>query len=379
MIFLDYFLSYYVSNLIMSKLEEILNKDDFQKEDIIYLLSLCKADEIEGLRQKAIEVLKTHIGSGISLRGLIEFSNLCSCDCYYCGIRKSNSEIERYTLNRKSIFASVREVAQKGFGSIVLQSGEMRSNYFTKFVTDCISEIKELTTNEYLPKGLGITLCCGEQDDSTYKEWFDAGAHRYLLRIESSNEILFNRYHPPSQLHSNRLLSLKSLKSIGYQTGTGVIIGLPDQSVEDLANDVIFFRDMDIDMIGMGPYIHHDNNLLSFYKENWNNEKNNFFSMSLKMIAVARIVLKDVNIASTSALDAINKDGRELGLNFGANVIMPLMTPNQVSGFYNLYDGKKIFDTITSETLDFAEKMHKKYGRIVNFGKWGDAPHFYNR
>jgi len=364
----------------MCRINKILDQNEnLRKEDIVYLLSLNSSDEIEQLRLKAMDVLYSNVGNGISLRGLIEISNICSCDCFYCGIRKSNQNLKRYFLSDEDIFRSVREAAQKGLASIVLQSGEVKSDNFTNHITKIVKEIKEFTGSTYLPKGLGITLCCGEQSRDTYQEWFDAGAHRYLLRIESSNKKLFQQYHPSQQLHSNRVSCLKILADIGYQTGTGVIIGLPRQSIDDLADDILFFRNMDIDMIGMGPYIYSPDTLLSHYQESWKKEKDNLFTLSMKMIAVARIVLKDVNIAATSALDAIRNDGREIGLSYGANVIMPLMTPDTERANYHLYDGRTINDPIADDTLAFAEKMFKNYGRIVNFGMWGDAPHYFKK
>jgi biotin synthase len=258
----------------MSRLNDILEyQSELQKEDIVHLLSLTSPNEIELLRTKAMNVLNSNIGNGISLRGLIEISNICSCDCNYCGIRKSNQKIKRYFLTDDDIISSAREAAQKGFASIVLQSGEVKNDFFSTHITDLIKEIKEITRSTYLPKGLGITLCCGEQSRDTYQKWFDAGAHRYLLRIESSSEKLFSKYHPKSQTHSNRVSCLKTLSEIGYQTGTGVIIGLPEQSIENLADDIMFFRDMDIDMIGMGPYIYSPDTILSHYHDTWEKEK----------------------------------------------------------------------------------------------------------
>jgi biotin synthase len=364
----------------MSRLSNILEyRNDLLKEDIIYLLSRNSSDDLEHIQSKALDILYSNIGKGVSLRGLIEISNICSCDCFYCGIRKSNQKIKRYFLADDDIISAVREAAQKGFGSIVLQSGELNNKNFTSHITDLIKEIKEITRSTYLPKGLGITLCCGEQSRETFQEWFDAGAHRYLLRIESSNEDLFRKYHPKSQTHSNRLSCLKMLSDIGYQTGTGVIIGFPEQSIENLADDILFFRDMDIDMIGMGPYIYSPDTLLSHYQAAWEKEKMSIFTMSMKMIAVARIVLRDVNIAATSALDAICDEGREIGLSYGANVIMPLLTPDSEKRNYHLYQDKKVHDSIADDTLGFAENIFQKYGRIVNFGTWGDSPHYYKK
>ncbi len=362
----------------MNRLKKILDRKSFSKEDIITMLSLTSDHDIDLICKKANAVLLDHIGSGIYLRGLIEFSNICSCDCYYCGLRKSNKDFERYILKKNDIIAIAINAAKKGFASIVLQSGEIQNEKFTEFVADCVNKIKQITKSDSLPDGLGITLCCGEQSNDVYAKWFDAGAHRYLLRIESSDRKLFEKFHPPGQSYRSRYECLKSLKSIGYQTGTGVIIGLPGQTVDHLTEDIIFFRDMDIDMLGMGPYIHHNNTPLSDYKALWEKNRNDTFLMSMKMIAVSRIVLKDVNIAATTALDAIEVNGRELGVSFGANVLMPLLTPENHRAGYKLYEGKTIIDNIAEDTATFAQKMHEKFERIVIFDKWGDAPHYFN-
>jgi biotin synthase len=364
---------------MIKKLSDILLSDNLTKSEIAYLLSLSSQNELDMLRLKASEVLLSNVGNGIYLRGLIEFSNQCSCDCSYCGIRKSNHEVRRYKLSKEEIVNTAKFAAQKGFGSVVLQSGEIQSNIFSDFVADCVKTIKQVTKSDNLPNGLGITLCCGEQSDDVYKYWFDMGAHRYLLRIESSVKKLFDLYHPPEQSYQQRLQRLRSLKRIGYQTGTGVIIGLPEQTYEDLAEDILLFRDLNIDMIGMGPYIHHSGTPLSSYKQIWQEKRNDIFLLSLKMIAVARILLKDVNIAATSALGAITKNGREIGLTYGANVIMPLITPINVRAGYDLYEGKVKNDIISEQTQEYAKKIKEEYGRIVKFGKWGDAPHFFNK
>lgn len=363
----------------MNPIINILNKDKLSKEDIVQLLSLTEKDEIEIIRQKAIETMLQYTGDKINLRGLIEFSNICRCNCFYCGIRENNENIDRYILSKAEILQQAILSARLGFGSIVLQSGEMQNERFAGFVADIIRRIKNETTSRKLPDGLGITLCCGEQKEDVYQEWFDAGAHRYLLRIESSNKELFSKLHPDEQTYESRIESLKKLKNIGYQTGTGVIIGIPRQSLEQLTSDVLFFKNMDVDMIGMGPYIPHHDTPMDFYIEEWEQRKEEIFKMSLKMIAVTRIFLKDVNIASTTALESISQYGREAGLQFGANVLMPMMTPTNRRESYKLYENKKLEDYISKDIHAFQIKMYDNYERIVNFEDWGDAPHYFNK
>ncbi len=222
------------------------------------ILTATAPDEIEVIRQAAEQRLLQHLGDSVRLRGLIEFSNRCVSDCYYCGIRRSNRIPERYTLEPEEIVETARWCGEQGYGSVVLQSGERRDAKFTRFIADTVHAIKDATRSDALPQGVGITLCVGEQSADTYAEWFAAGAHRYLLRVESSSPRLFSMLHPPEQTLESRIACLKTLKSIGYRVGTGVMIGLPGQSIDDLVDDLFFFRDIGADMIGMVPYIPHE-------------------------------------------------------------------------------------------------------------------------
>ncbi|MDQ1265524.1 MAG: biotin synthase, partial [Bacteroidota bacterium] len=320
-----------------------------------------------------------NIGERVSLRGLVEFSNNCSCDCYYCGIRKSNFKVRRYTLTKEEIIDTSIYCANAGYGSIVLQSGEMQSKKFIDYVEEILIEIKNSTRSDLLPEGLGITLCVGEQSAETYRRFFKAGAHRYLLRIETSNEGLFGKLHPPGQSYRRRLECLDLLKDIGYQVGTGVMIGLPGQTLANLAEDILFFMERDIDMIGMGPFIaHHDTPFAGFALDN-SERKNNIYQLALKMIAVTRIVLKDVNIASTTALQAMNPIGREEGLNFGANVVMPQITPSAYRKDYLLYEGKPCVVENNDECLSCIKRRIESTGRKIKCNEWGDSLHFNNR
>jgi biotin synthase len=228
---------------------------------------------------------------------------------------------------------------------------------------------------ENLPNGLGITLCAGEQNDETYRKWFDAGAHRYLLRIESSNPEIFASIHPESQKLETRIECLKLLKTIGYQIGTGVMIGLPGQTIEHLAQDILFFKNMDIDMIGMGPYIVHKQTPMASFADDITTRQNDIFRLSLLMIAACRIILRDVNIAATTALQAMKEDGREQGLEFGANVIMPQLTPVEVRRDYLLYEGKPCLDENAVMCRACLEKRIRATGRITGYNEWGGSKH----
>ncbi len=237
----------------MNGLDKILSYRNFLLEDVVLLLNL-KGDKRTQLLQKSLEIRIANVGNKVYFRGLIEFSNRCLKDCFYCGIRKSNEKVLRYNVLDSEVLEACRFAWEKGFGSVVLQSGELSSKEFVTRVDRLVQKIKQLSNNE-----LGITLSCGEQTNETYKRWFESGAHRYLLRIESSSRELYYKIHPENKKHSfeKRIESLYHLKETGYQTGTGVMIGLPFQTVEDLAADLLFFKKLDIDMCGMGPYIEH--------------------------------------------------------------------------------------------------------------------------
>lgn len=329
------------------------------------------------IQQAAEQMLMTYCGDTVSLRGLIEFSNYCVCDCLYCGIRKSNHSPERYTLSIDAILAAASQIAELGYGSLVLQSGERRDEKFVEFVAEAVQAVKRQTRSIRLPEGLGVTLCVGEQSRESYARFLEAGAHRYLLRIETSSPELFARIHPPGQRFENRLACLKSLRELGFMVGTGVMIGLPGQSIEQLVDDLLFFREMDIDMIGMGPYIPHAQAAMPGNDEILPAAER--FGLALRMIAAARLLLRDVNIAATTALQAMAPDGREQGLRFGANVIMPQVTPTAVRREYTLYDGKPCLDDSVGQCAACLEHRIHGVGRRIARDQWGDSLHFARR
>jgi biotin synthase len=355
---------------------DILRSGHYTPETIAQLLAATDPAEIETVRDAAERVLLDTCGNRVFFRGLIEFSNVCDNDCFYCGIYKANSSVRRYTLTQAQIIEAATWCAGQGYGSVVLQSGERRDEEFVGFVETAVREIKRRTVSNRLPHGLGITLCIGEQTDETYSRLFAAGAHRYLLRIETTSPRLFEAIHPPTQLLTSRIACLISLKRIGYQVGTGVMIGLPGQTVEELANDVLFFRDMDIDMIGMGPYIPHNDTPMAGWPAAVQIDKKDSLRQALLMIAAVRLVLRDVNIAATTALQAIDPVGRESGLQFGANVIMPQLTPQQYRHAYQLYEGKPCMDESADLCRNCLENRIRSVGRDIAIDDWGDSPHW---
>ena len=356
----------------MAFFNEILNKEKLDKDDIVTMLS-AEGDNRLLLFEKALQVKLKEVGNKVFFRGLIEFSNVCSKDCYYCGIRKSNGNVKRYNLSDDEILKAVSFCYENNYGSVVLQSGENSSASFANRIENLLKEIKKLSSNQ-----LGITLSCGEQSHEVYKQWFDAGAHRYLLRVETTNRELYKKIHPEDHSFNTRLRCIKSLQDIGYQTGTGVMIGLPFQTVEDLADDLLYMKQINIDMVGMGPFIEHTETPLYQYRDQlWSLDSR--FDMSLKMIAVIRILMKDINIAAATALQAIDPVGREKGLKVGANIIMPNVTPGQFRNDYSLYQNKPCVDEEPENCVGCLDARIALSDSEIGYGEWGDSNHFFKR
>ena len=358
----------------MKTVAEIVQQEEFEVSDLIALLESGGSD-LQLLFERSRQVKELVLGKKVFFRGLVEFSNLCSNDCYYCGIRKSNFNVTRYNASDEEILDACRFAWQNKFGSVVLQSGELSSKVFVNRVDGLLKKIKQLSNNE-----LGITLSCGEQSRETFLRWFESGAHRYLLRIEASNRQLYYKIHPRNEKHSfeKRMESLHYLKETGYQVGTGVMIGLPFQTLEDLANDLLFFKQIDIDMCGMGPYIEHENTPLYQYRHLLKSRKDRY-ALALKMIAALRLLMPDINIAAATALQAIDPAGREKALAIGANVIMPNLTPCSYRKDYLLYDDKPCLDEDAALCRNCLEARIELAGSEIGYNEWGDSPHYYAR
>ena len=314
-----------------------------------------------------------HVGPKVYFRGIIELGNICTKDCSYCGIRSGNPSVNRYQMTSEEILAAALEAFEMNYGSVVLQAGERQDEAFIRLIEEVIQGIKTLSGSK-----LGITLSLGEQTAETYGRWFKAGAHRYLLRIETSNPALYGKLHPEDHFFEVRLDCLRSLKRIGYQTGTGVMIGLPWQTHKDLAGDILFFERENIDMIGMGPYIPHvDSPLAKDVRGGYDAAEN--FRLGLVMIALTRLFLKDVNIAAATALQAIDPEGREKGVLAGANIIMPNITPVKYRGDYQLYEGKPCLDEDARKCSGCLELRVRNAGAEIGYGEWGDSVRFLKR
>jgi len=358
----------------MKQIKGLINQTEFTKADIIKMLSVSGDDE-KLLFAKAKEIKEQEIGKKVYYRGLVEFSNVCEKNCLYCGIRKDNSKVERFNLSDEAIIEAAKFAHKSKYGSFVMQSGEIMSPAFTDRIEKLLKTIKAETNGE-----LGITISLGEQTEETYQRWFNAGAHRYLLRIESSTPELYYKIHPNNEKHTfdARINCLKTLQNIGYQTGTGVMIGLPYQTLEHLANDILFMKDFDIDMCGMGPFIEHPDTPLGKHGQELLSLDQRF-KLSLRMVATLRIVMRDINIAAATALQAIDPIGREKAVKVGANIIMPNITPGMYRNNYKLYDNKPCIDEEPQDCVQCLDVRIRLADASIGYGEWGDSKHYARR
>ncbi len=360
--------------MILNSVEKILEKSFFSREDLLYLLNTSEKERLL-LFGKAKEIKAAFVGKKVYFRGLIEYSNYCKKNCYYCGIRAGNSRYARYRMTDTEVMEAVKYAYENDYASIVIQSGEQTNQQFVSKIESLLKRISQQTEGK-----MHVTLSLGEQSETTYRRWFAAGAHRYLLRIEVSNPALYSKLHPNNITHeyNRRLEALKTLRKEGYQVGTGVMIGLPFQTLSDLADDLLFFREFDIDMAGMGPYIEHVDTPLYQYRNDLLPLKERF-DLSLKMVAILRIMMKNINIAATTAMQTIDPQGREKALMVGANVIMPNLTPVKYRQDYLLYENKPCLDEEAEECKSCLEARIHMAGDTIGYGEWGDSLHFRDR
>lgn len=340
----------------------------FTRDVLIKYLNESDKEKIKELTERAYKVKVDNIGTKVYLRGLIELSNICSKDCYYCGIRQSNTKVERYELTDEQVMEAAEFAWRSKYGSLVLQAGERCGRRYISKVTRLVKNIKELTRGE-----LGITLSLGEQSKDVYKEWFDAGAHRYLLRIESSNKELYAKIHPKNTRHSwdVRVRAIKDLIDVGFQTGTGVMIGLPYQTTENLADDLLFIKEIGVHMVGMGPYLKHSDTPLGSIAD-----EHPSLDLTLKMVALLRLMLPKINIAATTAMQVIDPYGREKAVMAGANIIMPNMTITEVRKNYQIYENKPGVKDDASVSKSKLEQNLKEMNIEIGWNEWGDSRAF---
>lgn len=291
------------------------------------LLTLIKSNESSQELYEAADLTRRKIyGNAVYIRGLIEFTNYCKNNCYYCGIRYDNKNLPRYRLTKSDIMKCCENGYNLGFRTFVLQGGE--DPYFSD---DLICDIVSSIHNKY--KDCAITLSIGEKSKDSYKEYFKAGASRYLLRHETAKKQHYIKLHPESMSLANRKRCLFDLKDIGYQVGSGFMVGSPYQKSEDLLCDIRFLQELGPDMIGIGPFITNRDTPFS-------NFDNGSLNLTLKMIAILRLMFPYALIPATTALGTIHPNGRELGIKAGANVVMPNLSPDNAKKNYRLYDNK---------------------------------------
>lgn len=375
----------------MNALIDTLRPNGLDPAEDVLLAWLKTTDEaaVAQLYQAAFRIKNEQSGPGIFLRGLMEISNQCQKNCLYCGIRHQNEATLRYDLPESDILALGHKAAELGYASIVLQGGERVDNKFVSKITRLLQGLKNIELKRgvdggarkpHQAKGLGITLSLGEQTEEVYREWYEAGAHRYLLRIESSDPELYGKIHPQDKLHTyqRRIEALQSLRRVGYQVGTGVMIGLPFQTEEHLVKDLLFFKHLDIDMCGMGPYIPHHDTPLAVYADKIPSPERRL-DLSIRMVALLRMLMPNINIAATTALQVLSDRGRELAIEAGANVVMPNLTDLLYRSNYDLYDGKP-GASVDADLTDspFARYLQERNIPILR-GEWGDSMHYFAR
>jgi biotin synthase len=329
--------------------------------EIVAWLKETDETRLAELWRRADDVRQRNVGGEVHLRGLIELSNCCVRLCAYCGLRAPNDGITRYRMSADEILACARQAVGFGYGTVVLQSGEDPGTE-RAWMADIVRQVKAKTP-------LAVTLSLGERSDEDLAAWREAGADRYLLRFETGNRELYDRIHPPRPgCRSDRVAILRRLREMGYEVGSGVMIGIPGQSYDDLARDIALFGRLDLDMIGCGPYLVHPDTPLgdpAFLPSLPDGEQVPANEQTTyKVIALSRLVCPRANIPSTTALATLNRQsGRELGLVRGANVIMPNLTPPKYRALYEIYPNKAcVYDTADG-------CFHCLRGRIESLGR----------
>lgn len=330
-------------------IEKILKRaektHELEKIEIVQLLSEPFTTH-HSLFTLANKVRQKYVGDEVHLRGLIEFSNYCKQNCLYCGFRRDNKNVTRYRLTEEQIINFAKDAAEMGYKTVVLQSGE--DPYFTvDKMKQIISEVKKLN--------VAITLSIGEKTFEEYEAYKEAGADRFLIRIETTDKNLYTKMDPDMDWQ-NRLRCLNDLRKLGYEVGTGCLVGLPEQTLESLADDILFFKEIDADMIGIGPFIPNKNTPLK-------DAKGGSFELALKVMAITRLLLPDANIPATTAMETLNPQGRIIALQSGANVVMPNVTQGEYRKFYEIYPGK----ICVNDTPDKCRECIS--GKIQNIGR----------
>jgi biotin synthase len=336
----------------MKDLQNILERSRLAKDDIVYLLSLENEGDQKLLFQTADRITRSVFGGGVYLRGIIEFSNVCRRNCNYCGIRAANHTLQHYRMPLEEIVETAVQIKAAGINTVVLQSGEDPA-YTPEIIEKLIREIKANAD-------IAITLSVGETDRDTYRRWKAAGADRFLLKFETANRALYTKLHPDCDF-DERWRCLKDIRETGYQLGSGFMTGLPGQNVEMLADDLLALASLEPDMAGIGPFISHPQTPLH------DTEAGNPL-MTLKVLAVARILLKDTYLPTTTALETLEHNSRIRGLTSGANVIMPNFTPLKYKQYYDIYPNKAGTTNDTEDILKTIGEQICAAGKYIETG-----------
>ena len=345
--------------MCMSKFGTLLDRvavsDAPDISDIVALLD-ASGEEADALFARADEIRRACFGDGILLRAIVEFSSRCSRDCAYCGLRKAHRQLKRYRMSPAEILASTLEAAACGIKTVVLQSGE-DDTLDPSWLADVVRAIKS-------GSDMAVTLSVGEKPQEAYALWRRAGADRYLLKIETTNPALYRQLHPDMDI-DKRMECLRVLRDLGYQVGSGSIVGLPGQTLEDLAQDILFFKRYDFDMIGIGPFIAHPGTPLG-------SEGDGEIDAVLRVLATTRIAVKNAHMPATTAVGSLEEDHRLAALKAGANVLMPNFTPQPYRQAYEIYPHKRCLTEASGACVPCMETMASAIGRCVNYGR-GDS------
>jgi len=335
-------------------LDKLYKNNELSREELLYVLDNLDDAHTEKLFEYARKTRDRYYGNRVYMRGLIEFSNVCRMNCMYCGIRAGNKKVERYRLTPEQILDCCRVGYALGYRTFVLQSGEDLW-YTVDKLEYIIAEIKKLFP------GVAVTLSIGEKSEDEYRAFFEAGADRYLLRHETASRALYEKLHPGASF-DNRINCLKTLKKIGYQVGAGFMVGLPGQTNEDLVEDLLFLKELNPHMIGIGPFIPHQETPL------WGS-KGGTVEDTLVMLALTRLMVPDCLLPATTAMGTLHPTGRERALLAGANVVMPNLSPTVVRAKYELYPNKICTGDEAAECRNCIERRIRSIGMDIDMGR----------
>lgn len=343
-------------NKLRELIEKLYNTHSLELSEYEYLIGNRTKEAAELLRKYAVETRKKYYSNHVFVRGLIEVSNICKNDCYYCGIRKSNINCDRYRLEKPQILECCKQGYNLGFRTFVLQGGE-DGTFTDKWLCDLIESIKRNHPD------CAVTLSLGERSKESYLKLFNSGADRYLLRHETADETHYSKLHPSELTLENRLRCLKDLKKIGFQVGCGFMVGSPYQTTKNIAQDLKFIEDFSPDMCGIGPFIPHKDTIFK-------DEKSGDAELCCYLLSIVRLIKPNILLPATTALGTVKNDGRERGILSGANVIMPNLSPLSVRKKYALYDGKISTGEESAQSLYKLKKSMNAIGYevVVNRG-----------